>query len=295
MNEKLQYAKMLEIPTCTSSVTFKPSKKRKRFFRGVASEQPKEMLIDKVNSSIADGENLSQETLNQETFNQDVFEQSNPLVQTNNSQEFSEQTELQTEEVVLDVENEDTTDFVKVTRTDKIKKKFKLKFSVIGVQVAVIIALLATIFITNTVMPNSAINTFLNGGAVTQTSTTEDVRLYSDFDPSLPTETTNGVSVNEGIMSFSNSGSLYSPCDGKITSVLKAEDGTYTLEITHSENFKTVFTGLNFAYASVGDSVYSNLPVGYVAGDGAKMCFFDGENQTITDYELKDNDIKWVV
>ena len=284
MNEKLQYAKMLEIPTSTSSITFKPSKKRRRLFKGLLGEQPKEMLIDKVNSSIENEELVSQESLSDQ-----------PLVQTDNAQEFEQVNEFQTEEVMLDAISDQEQDYVKITRTDKVKKKFRLKFSIIGVQVAVIVALLATIFITNTVMPNSAINTFLNGGVVSQTSIVEDARLYSDFDPSLPTENSNGITIEQGIMSFSNSGSLYSPCDGRITGLLKAEDGTYTMEITHSENFKTVFTGLNFAYASVGDSVYSNLPVGYVSGDGAKMCFYDGENQTITDYELKDNDIKWVV
>ena len=282
MNEKLQYAEMLDIPSSTCNLTFKPTKKRKKQARNQLSDQPKEMLIDKVNANSSESEEKYASATDY------------PLVKTDNYDEFENQP---IEENAIVDEQDYATNYVKVTRTDRQQKKAKFKFSIVGFQVVIVLGLLATILITNSLLPNSAINTFIYGAVKpeSQQTVTTDARLFSDFDPALPVEDASVIKVEEGVMSFSKSGSLYSPCDGKISSLLKAEDGTYTVEISHSDNFKTVFTGLNFAYGSVGDKVFSTLPVGYVAGLGAKMCFFDGENQTITNYQLVDNDLQWVV
>jgi hypothetical protein len=80
-----------------------------------------------------------------------------------------------------------------------------------------------------------------------------------------------------------------------VSSVVVEEDGLYTIEITHSENFKTVLSGLDFAYAGQGDNVFGNIPVGYMDGDGATMCFTDGSGTIISDYQLVDNSVVWSV
>ena len=57
MNEKLQYASMLEIPVSTCNVSVKPAKKRlfsKK--KKVNHEQVKEQLVKKVNQLESDGE-----------------------------------------------------------------------------------------------------------------------------------------------------------------------------------------------------------------------------------------------
>ena len=51
MNEKLQYATMLEIPVNTCNVTFQPTKKRKtRRKKDVNPEAVKQQLMNKINA-----------------------------------------------------------------------------------------------------------------------------------------------------------------------------------------------------------------------------------------------------
>ncbi len=282
MNEKMQYAEMLEIPVNTCNITYKPASKRKRKKASASPENAKEQLIDKINatSPIADDGEQSQ-TL-------DGYSYAEVADQTMDGA-FDEQTEGTVP--LQEIEE----NYVKVTRTDKPKQKKKFKFGVIGAQVAVICLLLATIFVTNALLPNSGINTLMHSVFKTETVAQKDQRLYSDFKPVLPVDNAENITVSQGVMNFGEGGSFYSPCDGKVTSVLKEVDGTYTLEIEHSENFKTVFSGLDYAYCSVDDKVYSNIPVGYVKESGATMCFYDGLDTAIIDYSIEENSLKWMV
>ena len=120
-----------------------------------------------------------------------------------------------------------------------------------------------------------------------------DEREFDEFSPVIMTA--GSVELNEGVITFGGKGSVYAPCDGTVSSVVVAENGLYTIEITHSENFKTIFSGLEFAYAGQGDSVFGNIPVGYMDGDGATMCFTDGSGAIISDYQLIDNSVVWAV
>lgn len=279
MNEKLQYAEMLEIPVNTCNITYKhTAKKSRKKKKGEMPEQAKEMLIEKVNAEEPE----------------EVFMQG--------EQPLDEGSQIENEQVVDEVQQETALEteqsqqnYVAVRRTDKVKKKRKFKFSIIGIEVVAIFALIATILITNALVPNSAINTIMNGTfGQGSTVTKVDERIYSQFSPILPVESTDGVIVERGVMSFTRGGSLYSPCDGKITGLVKDVDGSYTVEITHSQNFKTVFSGVDYAYCADGDKVYSNIPVGYIT-DGATMCFYDGSNGAITDYTIEQNAVKWEV
>ena len=96
-------------------------------------------------------------------------------------------------------------------------------------------------------------------------------------------------------MTFSGVGSVYSPCDGKITAVSTDINGKYVFEITHSENFKSIISGLDFAYAGLEDIVYANIPVGYVRESGATMCFKGGDGLVIADYQIVDGSVVWAV
>ncbi len=174
----------------------------------------------------------------------------------------------------------------------------KFKVSVIGVQLVAIGILVATIFLTNALVPNSGLNVFFRsvfgGGATTVTAKVDD-RTYADFKPVIPVASTEGLSVKDGVMTLSLSGSVYSPCDGKVSSLtFNEETGKYDLTITHSENFKTVFSGIDYAYTEVGGAVFSNIPVGYIK-EGATMCFCGENGKVITDYTLKDNAVQWAV
>ncbi len=285
MNEKMQYAEMLEIPVNTCNITYKPSSRwRRKKASSPQSVDAKKELIDKINAGAP--------TVDQENgVENDAF-----YGDAEYAKDLMEQNSEVPSEAYDQPENYEEQNYVKITRTDKPKKKFRLKFSVVGVQVAVICMLLATILLTNAFMPNSGINTFIANVFQPQATVEQkDQRIYSEFKPILPVESAETVSVTDGVMNFSAGGSLYSPCDGTVSNVIKEADGTFTLEIAHSENFKTVFSGIDYAYCAQGDKVYSNIPVGYMIDDGATMCFYDGLDTAITDYSIEENSLKWAV
>ena len=268
MNEKLQYATMLEIPVSTCNVTFKPTKK-KRFSKKKKTdhESLKKELLSKINSEEV------QAPASQEDFN------------LNNVQELSE-------EGLLNQTNlEESTVSVHQKEKKRIKKPFKI--SIIGVQLTIIGILIATIFLTNAIYPDSGVNVFLRGVFGTE-STYTDQRVYADFTPVINLSNGETPVINEGVMTFSGEGSVYAPCDGKITAISKTEDGKFCMEITHSENFKSYLTGIDFAYAGVNDTVYRNIPVGYVTA-GATMCFKGVDDVLISDYQIVDDTVVWAV
>ena len=124
MNEKLQYASMLEIPVNTCSVTIKDKRaKRRKKKEKVNSEEIKNKLIKKVNTT-------SEELLLPEP-------------------EFMpEQTEGQLVSVETGLEDKEIQAETAIVKTEARKKK-KSTFSIIGAQVAVVGILLASIFLTN--------------------------------------------------------------------------------------------------------------------------------------------------
>ena len=174
------------------------------------------------------------------------------------------------------------------------KQRGKFKISVIGVQLAIIGVLLATIFFTNALYPDSGINVFLRGVFGTDKSVSVDDRIYADFSPVINLDDGSSVVLENGVMTFSGSGSVYSPCDGKVSAISKDENGKFTLEITHNSNFKSVLTGVDYAYAGLNDTVYHNIPVGYVTA-GATMCFTGSDGSVISDYQIVDDTVVWAV
>lgn len=259
MNEKLQYATMLEIPVNTCNVTFKSIGKRKnRRKKSINTEAVKTELLNKVNKELSE-----------------VSGQENDC------------------DGIEKCEN--VSDCVDDTPAI-IGKKKKFKVSTIAVQLAVIGVLIATIFLTNAFYPDSGINVFMrsvfgNG----QTEAVSDTRVYGDFSPVISLDENVVPTLSEGVVTLSGEGSVYSSCDGKVTSIIKGEDGKYSIEIAHSDNFKSVLKGLDFAYAEVGSTVYGNIPVGYVMGEQATMCFTNGQGTIISNYEIIDNSVVWAV
>ncbi len=260
MNEKLQYASMLEIPVNTCNVTLTPVKKgRKKRKKAVDSESIKQELIEKINEK---SENMQ--------------------VPVQPSKEMDELVDEQVEEQEI---------------TASVGKKESSKrargFSIIGAQVAVIGILIATIFLTNALYVDSGINVFLREVFKVEQTATVDDREYDDFTPVLSMDGAE-VSLTDGIMSFTGKGSVYSPCDGVVSSITQTEDGKYTMEITHSTNFKSVISGIDYAYAGLEQKVYGNIPVGYVTA-GVTACFKNQDDVVISDYQIVDGSVVWAV
>lgn len=264
MNEKLQYASMLEIPVNTCNITLQPLKKRKfRKKKKTDTEMVKNKLIEKVNTEIQ-AEKI-EENFENPVDNLEVLPDEN-IESENYQTEYSE---------------------------NKAKNKKKFKFSVIGVQLTLIGVLVATIFLTNALYADSGINVFLRSVFGSEQASVVDERTFDEFVPVLSVGD-NEVSLSDGIMSFTGSGSVYSPCDGTVSSITVNDDGKYTIEITHSTNFKTVLSGIDYAYAGLDQTVYGNIPVGYVT-ESATMCFKNQTGAVISDYQIVDGSVVWAV
>ena len=166
-----------------------------------------------------------------------------------------------------------------------------------GIEVVAICALVATILITNALVPDSGINVFMKSvfGASNRAATTViDNKVYSEYNASAPA-TASSLTINEGVITIGKAGSVYSPCDGKIDKITFSEETQkYDVEISHGENFKTCFSGLDFVYQSVGGRVFTSLPVGYVKSS-ATACFLDENDAVITNFTLEDTAVKWMV
>jgi len=264
MNEKLQYASMLEIPVNTCNInSVKPKKKRFVRRKKVNDEQIKEQLLKKINEE----EKIEEKTLTQ-----------------------VEQTEEQTQVIQTSTEIEQVESTANVYQAKR--KKKKISVNIVGIQLVIIGLLVATIFLTNAVYKDSGINVFLRGVFGVE-STTVDTRKFDDFAPVISMGNNNGLSVEKGVITFAGEGSVYSACDGVATSIVKGEDDKYTLEITHSPNFKSVISGVERVYVSVGDNVKTKIPVGYLEPDGATMCFMDSDGEIIEDYQIENDTVVW--
>lgn len=278
MNEKLQYATMLEIPVNTANITYKPTKKRRIFKRkGKSPEAVKEELLSKVNAE----SEIQEQTMPQEI----VAETSEERV------EVSEEVMPQAAESAAEEPAEQPADEVYVsTSVRKKKRKPFFKFSVISAEIVAIAVLVGAIFLTNALYSDSAINVFMRRVFSVESAAAE--KTYKDFSPVM---NFNGdVSVDNGIISYTGSGAVYAPTFGTVSSVVQEEDGTYTMNIAHSAVFSSTLSGLSYAYLGAGDSVFGNIPVGYVKDGGLTMCF-NSENAVITDYTIEDNAVLWAV
>ncbi len=263
MNEKLQYASMLEIPESSCNVTVKPIKKKRVKRKVVTPEQVKQELMDKVNA---------------EANSAPVEEQKSTSVE---SVSFPSTEKLEEKEQ-------------KATATVNKKEKKTFKFSVISLQLAVVVLLIGVIALTNVLNDNSGINVFMRSLFSPTTPVAVDDREFNAFTPVIAFD--EGVTLSEsGVLTVSGEGSVYSPCDGVVSSVVASEDGSYTVEIAHSENFSTLISGLTYVYMMQGEKVYANIPVGYMSEFEASLCFLGANGAVITGYEIIDGAVVWAV
>ena len=250
---------MLEIPVNTANITYKPKKSRRK---------------GKVKSQNFDA----------------VKEE---LMQKVNSESETEVAELPANAIA----EQDETTYQSIDNSSavvhkKARKPF-FKFSAVGLEVVALFALIATIFLTNAFYADSAINVFMRKVfAPTEVTETVKEKTYDEFKPVM---NFNGeMTVDDGVISCTGSGAVYSPLDGTVTSVTFDGNGAYTVEIAHSGVFSSKISGLTYAYIEEGDTVYGNIPVGYVQEGGFTMCFND-EDAVITDYTIEDNAVLWAV
>ncbi|MDE6441938.1 MAG: hypothetical protein K2L12_04185 [Clostridia bacterium] len=142
---------------------------------------------------------------------------------------------------------------------------------------AVAVALIAiAIFVTNILIPNTVINTFLNSFS----QETAQEPAYTEFKLTSVTGDFSDaeVAVSEsGVLSFTAEGSVYPICKGTVSKIT-SNSGIYTVEIAHTSTFKSVITGLTNVYSAQGTKVAGNIPVGYSDGNAeVRVSMYDNE------------------
>lgn len=177
----------------------------------------------------------------------------------------------------------------------KSKKEKRARAVLIGEFVAVC-ALCATIFLTNIFLSNSAINTFVRGLFQGNAAEQADTRTYSDFklSPVVNAYTDADIAVSDtGVISFTAKCSVYSPCEGTVSSVSGDKDSGYSVEIKHSDSFSTIMSGLDTVYLAKGETVKTNIPLGYTDGEGEVRVMFYSAGTLLNCCNVEGNTLSW--
>ncbi len=296
MNEEIEYAEMLEIPVSTVNVVRK-KRGRKRKTESVqaetvtpaqASSDLKESVIAQVNDKLLvspEGENASVENgeitadaqLFAESANSEGVLDFNDIPQRidtvrlySEDERFAQSSgaRLYGSDYALDGENgQEDGGMYRTNRETRAQKRARI---VLAAEFAAACALCGAIFLTNVFMPGSAINTFFRSLGGEEKAAATDVRSYEDFTLSSVVSSLSDTELTldeTGVLTFQDECCVYPAADGTVSAVEKAEDGTYTVRIAHSDSFSGVIGGLDVVYYAVGDEVKANVPVGFTGGE----------------------------
>jgi hypothetical protein len=98
-----------------------------------------------------------------------------------------------------------------------------------------------------------------------------------------------------GILSFTDDCCVYPAADGTVSEVRKDDSGLYTLKVNYSDSFTGVFQGLDSVYYAVGDTVKTNVPIGYTAGEAEVQVTMYSNGILLNCFELtEENCLAWL-
>ena len=184
-----------------------------------------------------------------------------------------------------------------IEREAKKKRKiFGTRRILIGEFIAVC-ALCAIIFLTNLLMPASAINTFVRGLFNSNSASVADNRGPEEFALSSVVNPYSDIALavsDSGVLTFRADCAVYAPCSGTLAAVNGDETAGYTLEVRHSDKFSTIMSGLNAVYVKAGEKVYSNVPLAHSDGQSDVRVMFYSEGSILTSYSVVDGGLAWV-
>lgn len=262
MSEEIDYAEMLEIPVATVNVV----KKKRRRFRDL-----KLQAVGKVN-----------ERMENRTRERDKMYAGNEF-----TEEISSAESVEKEEGEPVASNTDVEDY---------ERPQKRAHPVVVVEFALACLLCLAIFLTNVFVSDSAINTFIravvspSAGGQTAAKTYSDFKLSGVVSEYAEVETTLS---STGVLSFDTQCSVYPACDGTVNSVTQSGD-TYTVVVSHSDSFESVYNGLSSVYCQKGDVVRSNVPFAYADGKNTVQVSFYQDGSMLNCYSVDaENCLSW--
>ena len=309
MNEEIEYAEMLEIPVSTVNVVKKHRRRKQKTeptptLSAETLPPLKDSVIAQVNGKLleepeqisAEADLFAESANSNGSIDFDIPDRIDTvrLYSTEKKSGFwNKRKRLEAQEFTLeeDYEAEPTYDFNEPEHTPK---AFKIA---LNAEFAVACALCGAIFLTNILMPGSAINTFfraLNGDSIPSS----DIRPHTDFTLSAVVSEFSDAELTlspTGILTFTSEGCVYPAADGKVSEVMKETDGTYRVKIAHSDIFSGVIDGLDHVYYNVGEEVKSNVPIGYSNGDAEVQITMYSEGELLNCFFLtEENCLAWI-
>ena len=269
MNEEIEYAEMLEIPVSTVNVVKKRGRKPKK------STALKEKVISKVNDAAA-------------------------LAPEKKEEPVAVEETAKTEEVVLPmqlpVEKEEPRSLLARYKAFSYSEESDERVParserlIFGIEVAAACALCLGIFLTNILLPTSAINTFFR--SLSERGEEADARTYADFTLSAVAPKGTELTLSEtGVLSFTEKCCVYPAANGEVASVTQNTDGSYTVTLVHSPAFTAVVSGLDYIPYGEGDSVKSNIPLGYSDGEGEVQVILYDEGEPLSCFSLSEEGV----
>lgn len=319
MNEEIEYAEMLEIPVSTVNLV---KKKRRRIKKAEPITETHAQVLETPlkDSVIAQVNEKMQEEPREESKEEPLSSQAQPLFLDIPEPEnhggnidfdpFPERVDtvrlyppidgFQTEEIreentVLPIEKHKKGRGRVALSEHTPSKIFRIVF---GTEFAVACALCGAIFVTNALLPNSAINTFFRAITDTNAQTaTADERNYSDFTLSRIVSDFSNAELNlssTGVLTFQDACCVYPVADGTLCEVTK-DGSVYTLKIQYSNTFTGVFKGLDQSYYEVGQEVKANLPLGYTSGEAEVQVTMYSNGELLNCFQVtEENCLAWV-
>jgi hypothetical protein len=161
---------------------------------------------------------------------------------------------------------------------------------IFGIEVAAACALCLGIFLTNVLLPTSAINTFFR--SLSAQGETADARTYADFTLSAVAPKGTALTLSDtGVLSFTENCCVYPVVNGEVASVVQNTDGSFTVTLLHSPAFTAVVSGLDYVPYGEGDAVKSNVPLGYSDGEGEVQVVLYDKGEPLNCFSLSEEGV----
>lgn len=192
------------------------------------------------------------------------------------------------EKADMEVATEETSD-IETYKSEKSAYKKPFKWDLVTAQVITIFVLAVGILLTNVFWKDSGINNLLKTVFSETSARAVDDRTYDKFQAYSPAKDL--IEVENGVMTVKEGCAVYSPADGKVAKVDFSND-KYSITISHSDNYKTVISGVDYSYVKVGDKVFTSTPVCYSKEGGAEVSMYN-ENSIITAFSVEEGKIVW--